>query len=210
MEMLEFSSYSRSFGAGEIIFSEYEPGNSFYLLQSGRVKLVKVIGGAERMLDILSPPDGFGEMAILDNSHRSATVIALDEVKVLEFNSQRFEVLMLKHPQIALRILRSFSKKIHNSKRRFKIITLADPQARVADVFLMLDETMPSVDKTAERREFSVTMEDVAYWAGMGIEDTKGILTGFVNKRRLEVYHDHIAVTNISDFTRLVNSRRKK
>ena len=208
-DLSAFGRFSRTFPKGEIIFSEFEIGDTFYLIQSGRVRLVKIAGDNERTLDILQPSEMFGEMAILENSPRSATAIALDEVKVLEFNAQNFEILLLGNPQIALKLLKMFCKRIYDSKRRFMILTLPDPQSKIADVFLMLDETQPDIDRTSERREFKTTVEGVAHWAGMSLNEAKDIMGHFVNQRRIEIYPDKIFVKNINDFSRFVNSRRK-
>ena len=210
MDMAAFGRFARTYQAGEMIFSEFEPGDNFYLIQSGRVQLVKLVGDYEKTLDILQPSEMFGEMAILENSPRSATAIALDTVTVLEFNSQNFEVLMLGNPQIALKLLKMFCKRIYDSKRRVMILTLEEPQAKVADVFLMLDESQTDIDKSSERREFMVTVDGVAHWAGMAVNETKVILGHFVNQSRVEITKDKIIVRNINDFARFVNSRRKK
>jgi CRP-like cAMP-binding protein len=210
MDLAAFGRFARTFQPGEMIFSEFEPGDTFYLIQSGRVELVKIIGDIEKTLDILQPSEMFGEMAILENSPRSATAIALDTVKVLEFNAQNFEILMLGNPQIALKLLRMFTKRIYDSKRRFMILTLDEPQAKIADVFLMLDETQTNIDRTTERREFKTTVDDIAHWGGMSIAETREILGHFVTQRRMEMYPDRIVVKNINDFSRFVNSRRKR
>jgi CRP-like cAMP-binding protein len=210
MDLAAFGRFTRTFQPGEMIFSEFEPGDAFYLIQSGRVELVKIIGDIERTLDVLQPSEMFGEMSILENSPRSATAIALDMVKVLEFNTQNFEILMLGNPQIALKLLRMFTKRIYDSKRRFMILTLDEPQAKIADVFLMLDETQSNIDKSTDRREFQTTVDDVAHWAGMSISETRETLSHFVTQRRVEMYADRIIVKNINDFSRFVNSRRKK
>ena len=208
--MAAFGRFARTFQAGEMIFSEFEPGDTFYLIQSGRVELVKIIGDIEKTLDILQPSEMFGEMALLENSPRSATAIALDTVKVLEFNRQNFEILMLGNPKIALTLLKMFTKRIYDSKRRFMILTLEDPQAKIADVFLMLDETQTNIDKTTERREFNTTVDDIAHWAGMSVNQARDIINHFVTQRRMELFNDKIAVKNINDFSRFVASRRKK
>jgi CRP-like cAMP-binding protein len=210
MDLAAFSRFARTFQPGEMIFSEFEPGDTFYLIQAGRVELVKVIGDIEKTLDILQPSEMFGEMAILENSPRSATAIALDTVKVLEFNRQNFEILMMGNPQIALKLLRMFSKRIYDSKRRFMILTLDDPQAKIADVFLMLDETLTTIDRSTERREFKTTVDDVAHWAGMSVTEARENISHFVTQRRMELYPEKIVVKNINDFSRFVNSRRKK
>jgi CRP-like cAMP-binding protein len=210
MDLAAFGRFTREYKAGEMIFSEHEPGDTFYLIQSGRVQLQKTIGDIERTLDILQPSEMFGEMAILENSPRSATAIAMDNVKVLEFNSQNFEILLLGNPQIALKLLKMFCKRIYDSKRRFMILTLPDPQSKIADVFLMLDETQPDIDRTSERREFKSSVEDVAHWAGMNASEAKTVLGNFVTQRRVEITTDRIIVKNINDFSRFVNSKRNK
>ena len=210
MDLSAFSRFTRTFQPGEIIFSEFEPGDTFYLIESGRVQLLKIIGDIERTLDILQPSEMFGEMAILEDSPRSATAIALDVVNVLEFNSQNFEILMMGNPQIALKLLKMFCKRIYDSKRRFMILTLPDPQAKIADVFLMLDETQADIDKTTDSREFKISVEDVAHWAGMSVSKTKETLDHFATQRRMEVFPDRIILKNINDFSRFVNSRRNK
>jgi CRP-like cAMP-binding protein len=209
LDMAAFARFSRVFKPGEIIFSEYEPGDTFYLIQSGKVKLIQCTGENERTLDILQPSEMFGEMAILENLPRSATAIAVDEVTVIELNAHNFEILMLGNPQIALKLLRIFSKRIYDSKRRFMILTLPDPQAKVADVFLMLDETQTNIDKTGDVRDFQTTVEDIAHWAGLNVNQTREILSRFVNQNRLEIHSTHIVIKNINDFSRFVNARRK-
>jgi len=210
MDLAAFGRFARVFQKGEIIFSEFEPGDAFYLIQSGRVQIVKIMGDIEKTIDILQPTEVFGEMAILEDSPRSATAIALDQVKVLEFNRANFEVLMMGNPQIALKLLKLFTKRIYDQKRRFMILTLNDPQAKVADVFLMLDETQPPADRDTERREFKATMDDIAHWAGISEDQAREVLNHFITQRRIEVLQDKIIVKNINDFMRFVNSRRKK
>lgn len=213
-DLAGFSRFARTYQAGEIIFSEYEPGDSFYLIQTGRVRITKIVGDIEKNIDILQAPEIFGEMAILEGAPRSATAIALETAKVLEFNRANFEILMMGNPQIALRLLKVFTKRIYDQKRRFMILTLDDPQAKIADVFLMLDETQGSVNQNGEnmgdKREFKVTVDDVAHWAGMNTAEVQTLLGHFSNQRRVELYPDHIVVKNINDFIRFVNSKRKK
>ncbi|MDR2738346.1 MAG: Crp/Fnr family transcriptional regulator [Treponema sp.] len=205
-----FGRFARTFQLGEIIFSEFEPGDTFYLIQEGRVELVKVIGDVEKTLDILQPSEMFGEMAILENSPRSATAIALDTVQVLEFNRTNFDILISGNPQIALKLLKTFAKRLYDSKRKFMILTLEEPQARIADVFLMLDENQSDVDRETDRREFRTTVEDIAHWAAMSVAEAREIITHFVAQRRMELSDDKMVVKNINDFSRFVSSRRRQ
>jgi CRP-like cAMP-binding protein len=210
MDLSSFQRFARTFQKGEIIFSEYEPGDTFYLIQQGRVQISKIMGDIEKTLDVLQPPELFGEMAILEEAPRSATAVALDTVKVLEFNRANFEVLMMGNPQIALRLLKLFTKRIYDQKRRFMVLKLDDPQARVADVFLMLNESNPQQNVEGAAREFKASLDDIAHWAGMSVEAAREVLSHFATQRRVEILQDRIIVKNISDFQRFVNTKRKK
>ncbi len=205
-----FSRFAKKYSPGELIFSEFEPGNSFYLIQSGRVQLIKYVKGCTKNLDILYPSEIFGEMAILENSPRSATALALDEVEVLEFNKENFETLILGTPQIAMRLLKTFCKRIYDQKRRFRILIIQDMQARVGDVFLMLDETQPSPQQDETSRRFDVTIQDIAHWAGLPAETVSDEIDRLIDKQKIEVYTDHIIVKSMTDMHRFVDSKRHK
>ncbi len=210
LNLAMFERFAVTFQPQDIIFCEYEPGDTFYLIQSGRVQILKIMGDIEKTIDILQPGEIFGEMAILEEAPRSATAIAMDQVKALEFNRQNFDVLMQGNPQIALKLLKLFTKRIYDQKRRFMILTLEDVQARVADVFLMLSETQPVDENNEDERSFNNSVDDIAHWAGMSTDKCRQVLNHFVTQRRVELFIDHIVVKNINDFARFVNSRRNK
>ena len=211
LDLSLFDRFAKTYSAGQIIFCEYEPGEAFYLIQSGRVKIVKIFGAIEKTIDILQPGEFFGEMALLENAPRSASIVALEECRLLEFNRNNFEVLMTGNPPMALKLLSLFAKRIYDQKRRFSILTLSDEHARVADVFIMLAEQMEIEDEETDtgKRVFNHSVEDIAHWAGMGPDRCWGILNHFQERRRMIIFQDSIAVTNIHDLIRFVSSRRK-
>ena len=211
MNLEAFERFAVGYQPGEIIFCEYEPGDAFYLIQQGRVQISKIMGEIEKTVDVLQPGEVFGEMAILEEAPRSATAIAAEHVKCLEFNRENFEILMRGNPAIALKLLKLFTKRIYDQRRRFMILTLDDTQARVADVFLMLNEMRGEPeDEENDERIFLTTPEDVAHWAGLSTDETRHVLNHFVSQRRLEVQNDRIVLKNINEFVRFVNSRRKQ
>ncbi len=81
----------RRFAAGELVFSEGEAGDALFVLQSGEVEVVtRAAGGPETSLAILAPPDGFGEMSLVDREVRSATVRARTDCAVLQLTAENF------------------------------------------------------------------------------------------------------------------------
>lgn len=210
-DLSAFQRFAIAKKAGEIVFCEFEPGDAFYLIQTGKIKIVKVLGGVEKTLDILQPGEFFGEMAILEEAPRSASALALTDVKLLEFNKANFDVLLQGNPQIVLSLLKIFSKRIYDQKRRFMILKLEDVQARVADVFLMLDENQgkPS-DPYDNQRVFNSSVDDIAHWAGLSVTKVGEVLNHFASQRKIELLQGKILVKNIADLSRFVNTKRNK
>lgn len=209
MGLEAFERFAVTYQPGEIIFCEFEPGDAFYLIQEGRVQISRIMGDIEKTVDVLQPGEIFGEMAILEEAPRSATAIAVEKVKCLEFNRANFEILMRGNPAIALKLLKLFTKRIYDQRRRFMILTLDDTHARVADVFLMLNEASTVSEEETDERVFHTTPEDVAHWAGLSVDETKHVLNHFHSQQRLEVQHDRIILKNINEFVRYVTSKRK-
>ncbi len=206
-ELPAFARFAKEYHPGQVIIAEYEPGDCFYLIQSGQVQLVKTVNGANKNLDILLPSEIFGEMAILDNTPRSATCMAIDKVKCLEFNKENFEQLIAGNPLMALILLKLFCKRIYDQKRRFKILTIQDKQARIGEVFVMFDELNP-VQNTAERsRRFNLTVQDISHWAGLPLEEVQMEMDRFVDKHKIEIYDKYIIVNNMVDMKRMVDTR---
>ena len=198
-----FERFVKTFERDSVIISEYEPGETFYLIQSGSIQLVKCVNGVRKNLDILQPGEFFGEMAILENSPRSATCVAIDKVEVLEFNKANFEALITGKPQMALILLKLFCKRIYDQKRRLKILLVSDPQARLASVFLMFDEMQPASSSLDKSRRFNLTISDLSHWSGLPGDVVRDEVNKFVEKRRIEVYDNYIIVNNIIDMKRL-------
>ena len=206
-ELSAFERFAKKYAPGQVVISEFEPGDTFYLIQRGSVQLMKYVNGTEKNLDILKPGEFFGEMAILDNSPRSATCMAKTSVKCLEFSKENFESIVTGNAVLALNLLKLFCKRIYDQRRRFKILAIKDLQARIADVFILLDEMNPPNNPNERSRKFYVNTGDIAHWAGLSFEITREEINRLVEKRKIEVYNDNIVVANITDMQRIVDTR---
>src|SRR5512147_3052852 len=65
-----------SWGAGDVVFQDGDPGASLFVLTSGEVDVLNRHGGEEKVIATLAAPSAFGEMALVDREARSATVRA--------------------------------------------------------------------------------------------------------------------------------------
>lgn len=204
-----FDRFAKEYEPDDMIFCEFEPGNEFYLLQSGRVKITKIIQDREKIIDILEPGDIFGEMAILEEQPRSASAIAMEKIKVLQFNKENFEVLLKSNPQLAMKLLVVFSKRIFDAKRRLMILLLPEENLKVIDTLNMLAEKHPHYGKMNEI-SVKTKIEEVAHWSALSENDVKNILFTLNRSGKIELFQDKIIIKNSADFRRQVNSRRKR
>ncbi|HRG48442.1 MAG TPA: Crp/Fnr family transcriptional regulator [Leptospiraceae bacterium] len=211
MIMLEamFGKFGKVFKPNEIIFCEYEPGNDFYLIQEGQVKITKTVGSSIKTLDVLESGDIFGEMAILEEQPRSATAVCITEVRALNFNRANFELLMTKNPQLALRVLTIFSTRIYDAKRRLMILLMDDIIGKVSDVFMMLYEKQGINDHQKEIT-LKVTVDDVGHWCGQPVGEVQKVLAQLKKSGKIDIYADRVVVHNIQEFQRIVAQKRKE
>jgi len=86
--------------AGETVFAQDEEGQSFYIINRGRVKVVRKVRGEDRLVAMLVPGDYFGEAALLYGRRRSATVVAETDVELLRLSKEDFDRLLKQYPQI--------------------------------------------------------------------------------------------------------------
>ena len=203
-----FQRFTKEFKKGEVIVTEFEPGETFYLIKSGDVQIVKCITGQNKNLDILHKGEFFGEMAILDKSPRAATCVAHSDVSLLEFNKENFASLVLGNPHLVMNLLKLFCKRIYDQQRSIKIILIKDISVRICDVFLMYDEHIvsPESELMNQRRTFNITVNDIAHWAGISVAAAKEEMNKLAAKDKIQVFDGYVNIMNIRDMKRVVDS----
>jgi len=97
----------RNVPGNEVIVREGDLADSLYLILSGKVKVyLREQGGKETLLDLKGPGQYFGEM-MLDDKPRSASVMSLRPSRFAEISGADFKAVLLKHPEIALHLIRN-------------------------------------------------------------------------------------------------------
>ncbi|GFM36691.1 Crp/Fnr family transcriptional regulator [Desulfovibrio psychrotolerans] len=110
---------ARTFLKYSVIFAENSKGDSAYLLQEGRVELSKEVNGRKKVLAILSPINMFGEMSlVLDDKRRTATAIALDDVRAVEVKQEHFDGFIRESPQIMQTLIDVLVHRLRSSTRK--------------------------------------------------------------------------------------------
>ncbi len=105
--------------AGEIIFNEGQPGNSLYIVIEGSVEIWKDYNHPQAdLLSVYGPGQLFGELALIDDSPRSATVVARQDCKLLSISRHHFEIITKSNP-VSKSIMKSLSQIIRNRTDAF-------------------------------------------------------------------------------------------
>jgi CRP-like cAMP-binding protein len=94
-----------------------------YIIQSGKVRITKKAGGADKTLAIISSGDFLGEMAVLTDGPRSATAEVIEDSEVLVINPETFEALIQANSDIAMKILRTLAERIKEANRQIEILS---------------------------------------------------------------------------------------
>ena len=100
--------------AGEIVFHEGDAGDAMYAVLSGRLEVVR--GGA--VIDAVGPGDIIGELAIVDESPRSATLVAAEPSSVVKVDKQRFLFLVQEHPTFAMQVMQIMADRLRRANDR--------------------------------------------------------------------------------------------
>jgi NTE family protein/lysophospholipid hydrolase len=129
-------------GGGEVLFRQGDPGDSLYIVMSGRLRaVVRDAGGSERTVGDVTRGESVGEMALFTGEDRSASIHALRDTELIRFSKPAFEEIMAKYPQVVMQITRIL---VHRLRQQ-----ITSPVARESLTNLALVGADASVDLAA-------------------------------------------------------------
>jgi len=131
----------KSLEKGEWIFSEGDPGNGFYIVVEGQVKIYKLsMEGKEHILHIFGPGEPFGEVPVFSGDVFPASAEAVKKSRVLFFPRDRFIALITEDPTLALNMLAVLSKRLRQFTVQIENLSLKEVPGRLAGYLLLLAE----------------------------------------------------------------------
>ena len=130
-----------AFERNSVIFHERDDGTSLFVILSGMVKVSLVRGdGKEAILALLRPGEFFGEMALLDNRPRSASVIAMRPTTVVILTREDFEKLINTRPQIIKNMIDAVAGRLRRANQKIANLAFLDAIGRVSDAICQIAE----------------------------------------------------------------------
>jgi|JI102314DRNA_FD_contig_81_1010344_length_2172_multi_2_in_0_out_0_2 CRP-like cAMP-binding protein len=208
---IDETKFNRSYADNKVIFCEHEPGRELYIIQSGKVKISKIVNNNEVMLAVLQTGDIFGEMAILDNKPRSASAVAFGYTDVLAINKANFEGMVKAQPQLASRLITILSERIWIAYKQLANLMIKDPQGRIADTLLTLAEKNRAKIIPKSFYDFDITVRDLLKMVGLSDNrDEKILYSLFDANKFLKIDQDRVKCYDLAELEKLVQYYRKK
>jgi len=126
-----FLRFGREFRAGDVLFREGDRGEEMYVIQSGIVQILKLVGSVQRPLATFGRGEFVGEMAILNDKPRTATAMVLEDAKCLLIDAATLEQMISSNSEIALRLVKKLARRLDSADEMIQLLLNPDPKARV-------------------------------------------------------------------------------
>ncbi|CAA9211717.1 MAG: cAMP-binding proteins - catabolite gene activator and regulatory subunit of cAMP-dependent protein kinases [uncultured Chloroflexi bacterium] len=183
------------FARDEVIFYQGDPGDSFYVILSGQVKVsVSSPEGQEAILVMLDGGESFGELALLDEQPRSATIEATGPTEVLVMRKDEFHRLIHHYPDIALHLLRVMTKRLRDTDQLVQDAAFLDVAERLAKKLLQLIDSHGRRSDRGIELDIHLTQQDLAAMIGATRESVNKQLGAFRDRGILSVDRQRITI----------------
>ncbi|MBK5259499.1 MAG: Crp/Fnr family transcriptional regulator [Thermoanaerobaculia bacterium] len=130
---------TRRYNKDDVVFHADESGDVFCLIREGQVKVTMISPeGKEIILRMFGPGEFFGEMSLLDDEPRSATVVATEPLDVVTIWRSDFLTILQENFSIARKVLAELSRRLRKMSNRIESLATMDVYGRLARFFLDL------------------------------------------------------------------------
>ena len=172
----------RRFPKGATIFEEGVGGDYMYVIQEGQVKVSKVSDdGREKILEMLSQGDFFGEMALLDREPRSASVKTTQACMLLALSRNDFLALLRHNPDISMELIRVLSRRLRETDEQVRGLLFERVESRTRRALRRL-ATEPVPAQPEWLATPSVTHQQLADLVGTSRETITRVLKDLKNR----------------------------
>jgi CRP-like cAMP-binding protein len=186
--LLELGTH-RGFPRGAVLMYEGEPGERAMILEEGRVKVTRIEpGGHETMLSIRDPGDLVGEVSLIDERPRLATVTALERVRALVIASSVFRAHLERTPRVAVVLLEVEMRRFRETTLKRSQFAASDTIGRLAARIVELSERYGAEREGGIEIDLALTQDDIAAWTGAS---RAGVAKAFQTLRELGWIETH-------------------
>jgi sigma-B regulation protein RsbU (phosphoserine phosphatase) len=205
-------SHLKSYPPNAVLIHEGELEHTFYVLQSGTVKITQRIpDAADRLLAMRGPGEFFGEMAVVDNSPRSASVTTVTGVQVIEITQEIFDRVLSRSPELAMTILQhvmssfrgTMSQQILELQTKNRALEQAYQELQAAQAELVATERVKRDLEVAAHLQRSILPDHlpqpIGYHFAARAHPAREIGGDFYDVFKLDDQHLGILLADVSD-----------
>ncbi len=197
----------RAYPDNTMIFCEHEPGNALYIVQSGKVKITKMVSNKEVLLAVLKEGDIFGEMALLENKPRSASAISYGGCNLMYVNKENFKNMISQQPQTITRLICLLAERTWTVYRQLLNLQMKSKLQRTYDTLLIQLEKSKTLIKHGKPYTFEFGIAELAKMVGLTEEESQPIMQEiFKNAKVFKEQEDKIYVTDIEEIKKQVET----
>jgi CRP/FNR family cyclic AMP-dependent transcriptional regulator len=183
---------------GDVLYSPQDGTERLFILKEGRVQLYEVDrGGEEITLSVIEDGNVFGEMALTGQSLQGVYVRALVPSTVVSLRREDLEDLIMKKPEVGLRLIRELAEKLHASEARYSDIVGKDVPARLATLILTLMDSEGMVSSESYRIPTRYTHEQIASMIGCKRVAVTRAFSRLKEAGAVQLKERHIIVKNL-------------
>ncbi|MBM3899107.1 MAG: Crp/Fnr family transcriptional regulator [Gemmatimonadetes bacterium] len=194
---------SRDYAKGSVILFEDDPGDAFFLVRSGRVKVVLMAAnGREVILGILGVGEHFGELALIDGQPRSAHVIAMENASLFVLRRADFRQRVEQNPAVAWALLLELSRRLRRADEKIGALVLLDVPGRIAR--LLLEHAAEGDGQLIDK---PLTHQTIAHLVGASRETISRTLRDFVESGWISTERRRIRILDRQALERRVTVR---
>jgi CRP/FNR family transcriptional regulator len=205
----EGASMNRHYKDNTMIFCEYEPGYELFIIQSGKVKITKIVN-EEVLLAVLKAGDIFGEMALLDNKPRSASAITFGDVDVLAINKSNFENMVKAQPQLATRLIQLLSERIWTAYRQLENLMIRDHIGRIYDTLLIQVEKQKLKIAPKTSHAFDIGTRELINMVGLPPEKGDIAMVQLLEDKNIQLKEGKLICSDLEELEKTALFSRKK
>jgi CRP-like cAMP-binding protein len=192
--------------AREYIFTEGEAPAWFWLVRTGRVKILRQSrGGKEVVLELLGPGDPFGGVAALEGRPYPASAQAMEASTVVRIPPEPIVALAQHHPGIVRELAAMLSQRLRSAYYSVKSLAADPVEARLAARLIRLAEGEGTRDPRGLVLPFRVTRQTLADMTGTTVETTIRIVSRWLKKGVLDEEDGRLIVPSVEVLRELDN-----
>ena len=176
---------------GTVLMREGDQVDVLYIVVSGRLKVMMgEADGKETILSIIGPGEFFGEMGLIDDNPRSASVVAIEPCELLAVSKREFRKCLVENADLSMAVMRVLVRRLREADRKIGSLAMLDVYGRVARLLLDISENVNGRRVVTKR----LTKQDIAKMVGASREMVSKVMRDLQTSGYIEVQGSSIVL----------------